>query len=145
MRARAALQLRAGKLNPGVVRRPAARAPDGDADVGDLDYASFRVPACAPCGGVLKPRVVFFGEAVPRARVEQACAALEAADGLLVAGSSLMVWSGFRFVRRARERGLPVAIVNLGRTRADELGRLRVHASCGAALGALADTLCASA
>jgi NAD-dependent SIR2 family protein deacetylase len=140
---RAALQRELEALNPSLRRQPVTQAPDGDADVSEVDYAGFRVPACALCGGVLKPCVVFFGEAVPPARVQQAWAALEAADAMLVAGSSLMVWSGFRFVRRARERGLPVAIVNLGHTRAEDLASLRVHARCGTALATLADMLCA--
>jgi NAD-dependent SIR2 family protein deacetylase len=142
---RAELQRQLEALNPGLRLQPAMRAPDGDADIDALLCADFRVPGCSACGGVLKPRVVFFGESVPRPRVERAIAALEAADALLVAGSSLMVWSGFRFVRRAHERGLPIAIVNLGRTRAEALASLRVHARCGDALAAVADALCSAA
>ena len=139
--ARAQLQSELEALNPPLAGRSATLAPDGDADPGNLDYASFRIPDCRRCGGMLKPAVVFFGESVPRPRVEHALERLEEADALLVAGSSLMVWSGYRFVRRARERGLPIAIVNLGRTRADELADLRVRAHCGEALARLADDL----
>jgi NAD-dependent SIR2 family protein deacetylase len=139
--ARAELQSELEALNPQLTGRSATLAPDGDADPGDMDYASFRIPDCVRCGGILKPAVVFFGESVPRPRVEHALARLAEADALLVAGSSLMVWSGYRFVRLARERGLPIAIVNLGRTRADELADVRVRAHCGEALTRLADDL----
>ena len=111
---------------------PAAR-PDGDAQV-DADCEAFRVPDCPSCGGVLKPAVVFFGENVPRSRVDASLAALAAADALLVVGSSLMVFSGFRFCLAAREMGKPVAAVNLGRTRADDLLSLKVASDCGPAL-----------
>ena len=97
----------------------ASMAPDGDADIDDGLLASFTPPLCARCGGLLKPDVVFFGENVPDARYEGARDALTEADALLVAGSSLMVYSGFRFVRQAYEAGLPIAIVNRGRTRGD--------------------------
>jgi NAD-dependent SIR2 family protein deacetylase len=95
------------------------------------------VPDCPQCGGVLKPSVVFFGENVPRSRVEAAFAALDEADALLVVGSSLMVYSGYRFVRAARERGRPVALVNLGRTRADDECCLKLARDCAALLPAV--------
>ncbi|HEX5789203.1 MAG TPA: NAD-dependent protein deacetylase [Woeseiaceae bacterium] len=104
--------------------------PDGDVELGEGNHAGFVVPDCPACGGVVKPDVVFFGEAVPRERVGQAMGAVERAGALLVVGSSLMVWSGLRFVRRAAELGKPVAIVNRGRTRADELATLRIDAGC---------------
>ena len=104
--------------------------PDGDVELGEGDHAGFVVPDCPACGGVVKPDVVFFGESVPRERVGQAMRAVERAAALLVVGSSLMVWSGLRFVRRAVELGKPVAIVNRGRTRADELATLRIDAGC---------------
>ncbi len=113
-----------------------APAPDGDADV-VVDLEGFQSPACDACGGVLKPDVVFFGESVPRARVERCREMLADADALLVLGSSLMVYSGFRFCRAASEAGKPVAIVNLGHTRADALAAVKLEADCGAALRAL--------
>jgi len=116
-------------------------APDGDASLEGADYARFKVVACPRCGGTLKPAVVFFGEQVPRRRVERAFAALDEADAVLVAGSSLMVYSGYRFARAAAERGLPLALVNLGRTRADGEAALKLDAPCARALGALADAL----
>jgi len=107
--------------------------PDGDAGVAG-SLAGFRVPDCPECGGLLKPGVVFFGENVPPCRVREAFAALQQADGLLVVGSSLMVFSGYRFVRAARERGLQVAALNLGRTRADAELTLKVEGDCATLL-----------
>jgi len=114
----------------------ASTAPDGDADIADASIASFVPPACEGCGGRLKPDVVFFGENVPPARYEDARAALANADALLVAGSSLMVYSGYRFALQARDAGQPIAIVNRGRTRADEFAGLKIEADVGAALRA---------
>jgi NAD-dependent SIR2 family protein deacetylase len=112
----------------------ASDAPDGDADLEIDDFSAFVVPACATCGGVLKPDVVFFGENVPRERVDMAVRCLQQSDAVLVVGTSLMVFSGFRFVRAAAEAGLPIAAVNLGRTRADDLLDLKVEAPCEQAL-----------
>lgn len=112
--------------------------PDGDAELADDDVRAFVVPDCGECGGIIKPDVVFFGEAVPRDRVDDCVAALEQSGGLLVAGSSLMVFSGYRFVRLALEMGKPVAIVNQGRTRADDIASLKIDNECGDVLmGAL--------
>lgn len=111
-------------------------APDGDADVAPDVVGDFEVPECHRCGGVLKPHVVFFGESVPRDKVDYSFRRVEEADALLVAGSSLTVWSGYRFVKRAAERGLPIAIVNIGPTRADDLATLKVEAKCGEVLPA---------
>lgn len=112
-------------------------APDGDADVAQHVVGGFEVPECHRCGGVLKPAVVFFGESVPKPKVDYAMSRVDEADALLVVGSSLTVWSGFRFAKRAHDRGLPIAIVNIGPTRADDLATLKIEEKCGAALGAL--------
>src|SRR5262245_669807 len=112
----------------------AATAPDGDADIDATVIESFVPPRCEHCGGLLKPDVVFFGENVPRDRYAHACEALGRADALLVAGSSLMVYSGFRFVRLAHDAGLPIAIVNRGRTRGDDLAELKIEDDVGSAL-----------
>jgi NAD-dependent SIR2 family protein deacetylase len=109
-------------------------APDGDADIDAAAIESFDAPRCDRCDGLLKPDVVFFGENVPGDRVEDAREALSRADGLLVAGSSLMVYSGFRFVRHAHDLGMPIAIVNRGRTRGDELAELKAEGDVGALL-----------
>jgi NAD-dependent SIR2 family protein deacetylase len=114
--------------------------PDGDAEV-DADVSGLRVPDCRSCGGVLKPAVVFFGDSVPREPVARTMDALRACDALLVVGSSLMVFSGYRFCLAAREMGKPVAAVNLGRTRADDILALKVARDCGSALSELAGVL----
>jgi NAD-dependent SIR2 family protein deacetylase len=119
-----------GAANPDLAGQPAPVAPDGDARVAAELYAGFRVPACPACGGMLKPDVVFFGDSVPRQRVASVMAAIAAAAGLLVVGSSLMVYSGFRFVEFARREGKPVMAVNLGTTRADHLLDAKVEQDC---------------
>lgn len=126
--------------NPGWEQLEAAQAPDGDADLEGVDFSRFQVPACVHCGGVLKPDVVFFGESVPRERVETVHAHLQQADAVLVVGSSLMVYSGFRFVQAAAQAGLPVAALNLGRTRADALLSLKIEQPCAPALAFLLPT-----
>ena len=131
------LQDELGRLNPGWLDFDAAEAPDGDADLDGADFSSFALPSCRRCGGVLKPDVVFFGESVPRDRVDAAARGLDEADAMLIIGSSLMVYSGFRFVQRAASAGKPVAAVNLGRTRADALLTLKAEQACEAALAFL--------
>jgi len=120
--------------NPLWAELDAREAPDGDADLEGLDFSHFDVPPCPQCGGLLKPDVVFFGESVPRERVATAMLALQQADAMLVIGSSLMVYSGYRFAQTAALAGKPIAAVNLGRTRADELLMLKVAQPCAAAL-----------
>ncbi|MQP74524.1 NAD-dependent protein deacetylase [Stenotrophomonas sp. MYb238] len=136
--AREALQQRLLDANPAWAALQAAQAPDGDADL-EGDFSAFVVPGCMACGGLLKPDVVFFGENVPRERVAAVHAHLQRADAVLVVGSSLMVYSGFRFVDAAAKAGLPVAAVNLGRTRADALLSLKVEQPCAQALAFLLD------
>ncbi|MDQ3735727.1 MAG: NAD-dependent protein deacetylase [Actinomycetota bacterium] len=135
------LQSRLAELNPGFVERMGAAiesAPDGDAVLADV--AGFRIASCTGCGGRLKPDVVFFGENVPRERVEAAFSLVDSARLLLVAGSSLTVMSGLRFVRRARLRlDIPVVIVNRGPTRGDEFATVRIDGGCSEVLRALAD------
>ncbi|MCP5299457.1 MAG: NAD-dependent protein deacetylase [Chromatiaceae bacterium] len=114
--------------NPGLVDRTAEIAPDGDAMLDDDVFEDVAIPACPDCGGMLKPNVVFFGETIPRERVDAAVAALHDADALLVIGSSLMVYSGFRFCRLAAEADIPLAAINPGRTRADALFQFKVAA-----------------
>jgi len=112
--------------------------PDGDVALDDRELAAFRMVDCLGCGeGPLKPDVVFFGENVPKARVEQCYAAVEEARALLVLGSSLTVLSGFRFVRHAARHGIPVAIVNQGPTRGDDLADVRLDAPLGSTLTAV--------
>jgi NAD-dependent SIR2 family protein deacetylase len=124
------------RLNPDWLDLDATEAPDGDADLESADFSSFVVPSCR-CGGVLKPDVVFFGENVPRNRVDAALRHLDEADAMLIVGSSLMVYSGFRFVERAASLRKPVAAVNLGLTRADGLLTLKAEEPCESALAFL--------
>jgi NAD-dependent SIR2 family protein deacetylase len=118
---------RSGLANPDFTGFSAATAPDGDADL-ELDFSRFTVVDCPRCGGILKPDVVFFGDNVPKDRVDQAIAALDASDAVLVIGSSLMVFSGFRFCRHAHQLNKPMATLNLGATRADALMNLTLNA-----------------
>jgi NAD-dependent SIR2 family protein deacetylase len=139
---RAALHARLTSHNPGWETRHSSVEvrPDGDVELDDT--SDFVVPGCDGCGGVLKPDVVFFGENVPPPRVERCYAAVDAlvaSDGaLLVAGSSLSVMSGFRFVRRAAKAGTPVVIVNRGPTRGDDLATYKIEVGCSEFLGELA-------
>jgi NAD-dependent SIR2 family protein deacetylase len=135
--AREAMQERLVRLNPAWAELEAVEAPDGDADLEGLDFSTFGIPPCPTCGGLLKPDVVFFGESVPRDRVDAALRALAQADAMLIVGSSLMVYSGFRFVQAAAREGKPIAAVNLGRTRADDLLALKVEQPCADALAFL--------
>ena len=131
------------ELNPSFRAHPSFAKPDGDAELGSLDTSRFLVPPCTRCGGILKPAVVFFGESVPAPRVTQAMSALGQAQALLVVGSSLMVFSGYRFAREAARRRLPILIVNRGKTRADELAALKLGLPVGEALPRLVETLSA--
>ena len=128
---REALQRRLEQLNPALGVAGVAALPDGDAALEDHMLRDFKVPACGHCGGMLMPDVVFFGGTVPGARVKQCMAAIERADAVLAVGSSLKVFSGFRFCRHAHRLGKSLAIVNPGATRADELATARFSAECG--------------
>lgn len=134
--------------NPGFLERAEsvgaiAVAPDADAMLDDT--AGFRIVDCPECGGMLKPDIVYFGESVPKARVDVAYSMVDHADALLVAGSSLTVYSGYRFVRHACARGIPVAIINRGRTRGDDLASVKIDNGCSPMLALLADELPAPA
>lgn len=126
---------RCAHMNPGFEQYSAGAAPDGDADL-EVDFSEFRIADCPCCDGILKPDVVFFGDYVPKDRVYSALDTLRASDGLLVIGSSLMVYSGFRFCRYAKEWGKPMATLNLGRTRADSLVDLKLNAGISETLAA---------
>jgi len=115
--------------------------PDGDVELPDALVASFEIVACTACGGVLMPDVVFFGGSVPRPTLDAAWALFDQAEVLVVVGSSLAVFSGYRFVRRAAERGIPVAIINRGATRGDEHATLRIDEASGVVLPELARRL----
>lgn len=132
-------QLLAG--NPLLANLSAQLAPDGDAVLSGYDESELHVPHCKTCGGNLKPAVVFFGETVPALRVEACFDALRRADAMLVVGSSLMIYSGFRFARAAAQAGLPIAAINRGKTRADDLIELKLETDCATALTAAMEGL----
>lgn len=141
---RAALAELLEAANPGFAERAErvgglAVAPDADAVVDDT--ASFRIVDCPACDGMLKPDIVYFGESVTKEVVDQAYSLVDSSDALLVAGSSLTVFSGYRFVRHAAARAIPVAIVNRGPTRGDDLAAVKVNAGCSPILTLLADEL----
>lgn len=140
---RAHFQQRLLELNPGFATLSAEQLPDGDAALAEQLTRDFEVPVCTVCGGVLKPDVIFFGENVPRPRVEQAMEWLASADALLVLGSSLEVFSGYRFVKAALAQGKPVAIVNQGPTRADAEATRRLEAALGDVLPVTVELLAA--
>jgi NAD-dependent SIR2 family protein deacetylase len=140
---RADVQRTIGGQNPGWLRLGAEAgrvAPDGDVEV-EAGIARFVAPRCPACDGALKPDVVFFGESVPKPRVAEAAGIVSRADALLVVGSSLAVYSGYRFVRQAEAEGTPVAIVTLGETRGHRHATVALDARLGDALPALADAL----
>ncbi len=137
---RAALQSELEARNPEFIAAEATVKPDGDAELSDVDYQRFEVVPCAACGGMLKPHVVFFGENVPAERVTQSMATLEGSRLLLIIGTSLMVFSGFRFARAAARFGVPIAIINRGITRADELATLKLRGNVGELLSGLASS-----
>jgi NAD-dependent SIR2 family protein deacetylase len=140
---RKALDHRLRAANPDLHWNEApASNPDGDAELADEQVARFRLASCEFCGAdLLKPDVVFFGENVPRSRVQRCFELLDASACLLVLGSSLTVMSGLRFVHRARQARIPVAIVNRGATRGDPLADIKVDAALGAVLPTLAGAL----
>ena len=129
--------------NPGWRAEAGVIRADGDAELAGDDVADFAVPACPRCGGILKPDVVMFGESVPKDRVREAMDAVDRADALLVVGSSLTVFSGYRFVRHASASGKPIAIVNQGCTRADDIASLKVDGDCARVLPAVIEAMAA--
>ncbi len=133
---RADFQQQLQSQNPGFSEtvKVLASAPDGDAQLDTADTQDFQIPACEECAGTIKPDVVFFGETVPADRVALCYAAADAANALLVVGSSLIVFSGFRFARHMHKADKPVALLNRGHNRASELAALKIDADCGATL-----------
>lgn len=127
--------------NPQMVGATATPAPDGDALLEPGQLASFQLPRCLHCGGTLKPDVVFFGDGVPAACAAEAAQKMTDASALLVIGSSVMVYSSFRLCRMAAEHGKPVAAINLGKTRADELLAFKIEAPAQTLLPAVAALL----
>ncbi len=138
---RASLQARLLEANPGWLSRGAEAQPDGDAEIGAEAVEDFVVVGCRACGGDLKPDVVFFGGSVAPPTLESAWRLFSEGKALLVVGSSLTVYSGWRFVRQAHEQNVPIALVNMGPTRADEVVTVKVSAPAGEVVPALAKAL----
>ncbi|MEM7053935.1 MAG: NAD-dependent protein deacetylase [Pseudomonadota bacterium] len=135
---RADLQQRLHALNPNCTAEVHGINPDGDVELDDLAGQQFQIADCKRCGGVLKPDVVFFGESVPAAVTQAGIQRLDQAEAVLVAGSSLVVWSGFRLARKAARQGKSVVAINQGRTRADDVLDFKLNEECGAILSSLA-------
>ena len=138
---RTTFQQRLSSLNPNWRGKPSDMAPDGDAEIDASQTQYFRVPDCAICSGVVKPNVVFFGENVPANRVESAWQLFDDADLLLVVGSSLTVYSGYRFVLKAAKQNKPVALINLGESRGDKHAAINIQGKAGDVLTAISSTL----
>ncbi|XP_055902739.1 NAD-dependent protein deacylase Sirt4 [Eupeodes corollae] len=118
-------------INPEFKDAPDMVRPDGDVEI-PLDYIeNFKIPSCPDCGGNLKPEIVFFGDSIPKDRAHKVAEMIYNSDGLLVLGSSLMVFSGYRMVLQNKDLNLPVAIVTIGETRADHLAEIKLSAKCG--------------
>lgn len=118
-------------LNPTILTDTTEMRPDGDVDLSTEQEKGFKVPPCPNCGGNLKPHIVFFGDNVPQLRILEQTNKVCQSDGLLVLGSSLVVFSGYRVVLQTEDCGLPVAIVNIGPTRADSKAIIKISGKCG--------------
>jgi len=129
---RMSFQRTLAEANPTILPRTRVELrPDGDVELSKEEVSTFRVPPCPKCGGILKPYVVFFGDNVPKARVDMVRRRLAQSDSVLVIGSSLQVYSSYRFILQAVEQGIPIAILNIGPTRADNKATLRIQAKSG--------------
>ncbi|MDO4683513.1 MAG: NAD-dependent protein deacetylase [Lautropia sp.] len=137
------IQQQLHRLYPAAGNLQVRQTPDGDAEVSEADLPGFSPPPCPACGGLLKPDVVFFGENVPRARLSEAERIIDEADALLVIGSSLMVYSGYRFTRQAAGQQKSIALLNRGLTRADDLAAHRWQVDCGLLADILPDDIVA--
>lgn len=125
------LQKRIKELNPSWDATASGDAPDGDTFLTEEEVQGFKVPACLSCGGILKPQVVFFGDCVPKETVSFIHERLLESDSLLIVGSSVEVYSSYRFARAAFEQNKPIAILNIGPTRADKLASIKETAIAG--------------
>jgi NAD-dependent SIR2 family protein deacetylase len=139
------LQKRLEEANPRWASRPFELGPDGNAEADDGELEEFQVMDCLRCGGLLKPNVVFFGEGVERAKVQEATEIVARSEALLVVGSSLAVFSGYRFVRQAHKAGLAIAVINIGETRADPVASAKLEGRVSDVLPLLAKHLMSNA
>tara|TARA_B110000196_G_scaffold79746_1_gene68470 strand:- start:2952 stop:3764 length:813 start_codon:yes stop_codon:yes gene_type:complete len=124
------LQLWLEQNNPDYAALSGAIAPDGDADIDELDYSAMQIPDCEYCGGILKPDAVFYGDSVPMGRLADAEREMRNAEGLVVIGSSLTTYSGYRFCLWAQQQNKPIVIVNQGATRADIIATQCTDENC---------------
>ncbi|MGB1158700.1 MAG: NAD-dependent protein deacetylase [Porticoccaceae bacterium] len=120
--------------NPDYVQLSGHLGPDGDAEIDDLDYSNLMVPPCEKCGGILKPDAVFYGDSVPKQRLAKVEELMQEAEGLVVIGSSLTVFSGYRFCLWAQQQDKPIVILNEGQTRADPMATINYRGPCSPAL-----------
>ncbi|XP_029046429.1 NAD-dependent protein deacylase Sirt4 [Osmia bicornis bicornis] len=118
-------------MNPNMTVTTQMIRPDGDVDLSQEQVDGFNVPSCENCGGILKPDIIFFGDNVPRQIVESVKYNVKHSDSLLVLGSTLTTFSGYRIVLQAKNAGLPIAILNIGKTRADNFADIKVNGRCG--------------
>ena len=139
--ARAEVQQFLDRHNQALYERVVGLAPDGDADISGQNFDHIVVPQCQSCDGILKPDVVFYGDSVPKDVVQTCYSWVDRADALLVVGSSLMVYSSFRFVRKAYENQIPIVAINQGKTRADELLSAKVQGDCAGLLPQIAASI----
>ena len=135
------IQFRLVEANAVFTQQCAELAPDGDVRLEQVDISEFTVPDCIRCSGILKPDVVFFGESVPKQRVSAAFSSLQRAGGMVVVGSSLVIYSGYRFCRFAETNNIPIAAINLGYTRADDQFTLKLEFNCAQALSELVNAV----
>lgn len=138
---RDAMQEKLAATNPQLADLTMEIRPDGDAQLDEEQVQHTQIPTCTQCGGVLMPDVIFFGGMIPSARVQGCLNALEQADALLVVGSSLKVYSGYRFCVKAKEWHKPIALLNPGWTRADDLATLKIAAPCAQVLNTVVEQL----
>lgn len=125
------LQLILNSMNESLVDRSDLIRPDGDIDIPLKYIEAFRVPECPQCGGNLKPEIVFFGDSVPKLRAEKLSQLICSSDGIMIIGSSLLVYSGYRVLLYGHEFGIPIAIVNIGPVRGEDKADLKIAAKCG--------------
>jgi len=134
---RSDLQTQFSKLNSAWSAQILGYGPDADAFLKDEDVINFELPECLHCGGNLKPDVIFFGDSVPLATVDHVYEHVNQSDGVLVVGSSLHVWSSYRFVLHASQKFTPIVAINVGPTRADDLVELKIDSLCSKVLSSI--------
>ncbi|XP_053986416.1 NAD-dependent protein deacylase Sirt4-like isoform X1 [Hylaeus volcanicus] len=132
------------RLNPNMTATSQMIRPDGDVDLSQEQVEEFVVPSCEACGGVLKPDIIFFGDNVPRQIVESVKYNVEHSDSLLILGSTLTTFSGYRIALQASNAGKPIAILNIGKTRADDLAKIKVEGRCGDVLSRISTMILTS-